>query len=144
MGRVYISAPRTEGLFVYQWSVPDKKQSWWLMKCLFKYSTEIRFVLEILGNSKVIASELPWKCVNPPNQNRRPLNYVAFLLVILVDSTPFLIYSRNSTCYSIHQESIPCLQTYSLGFFLKYLVWFGRMFGHRTVVDENCTWQQNF
>ena len=124
-----------------------KKQAWWLMKCLFKYPTEVRFVLEILENSKVIASEHinvlhPLK--NPPGQNRRPLNYVAFLLVTLVDSTPFLIYSRNSTCYNFHPKSIPCLQTYSLGFFLKYLVWFGKIFGHRRVVDENCTWQQNF
>ena len=92
------------------------------MKCLFKYPTEVRFVLEILENSKVIASEHinvlhPLK--NPPGQNRRPLNYVAFLLVTLVDSTPFLIYSRNSTCYNFHPQSIPCLQTYSLGFFLK-------------------------
>ena len=92
------------------------------MKCLFKYSTEVRFVLEILENSKVIASEHinvlhPLK--NPPGQNRRPLNYVAFLLVTLVDSTPFLIYSRNSTCYNFHPQSIPCLPTYSLGFFLK-------------------------
>ena len=29
------------------------------MKCLFKYSTEVRFVLEILEKSKVIASEIP-------------------------------------------------------------------------------------
>ena len=87
------------------------------MKCLFKYPTEVRFVLEILENSKVIASEHinvlhPLK--NPPGQNRRPLNYVAFLLVTLVDSTPFLIYSRNSTCYNLHPQLIPCLQTYSL------------------------------
>ena len=100
----------------------EKKQAGWLRKCLFKYSTEVRFVLEILENSKVIASEHinvlhPLK--NPPGQNRRPLNYVAFLLVTLVDSTPFLIYSRNSTCYNFHPQSIPCLQTYSLGFFLK-------------------------
>ena len=87
------------------------------MKCLFKYPTEVRFVLEILENSKVIASEHinvlhPLK--NPPGQNRRPLNYVAFLLVTLVDSTPFLTYSRNSTCYNLHPQLIPCLQTYSL------------------------------
>ena len=35
------------------------------MKCLFKYSTEVRFVFETLENSKVIASERPWKCVTP-------------------------------------------------------------------------------
>ena len=35
------------------------------MKCFLKYSTEIRFVLGILENSKVIASKLPWKCVTP-------------------------------------------------------------------------------
>ena len=122
MSRVYVSAPRKEGLSAYQWSVPEKQQARWLRKCLFKYSTEVRFVLEILENSKVIASEHinvlhPLK--NPPGQNRRPLNYVAFLLVTLVDSTPFLIYSRNSTCYNFHPQSIPCLPTYSLGFFLK-------------------------
>ena len=57
-----VSTPRTEGLSVYQWSVPEKKTSMvvdWLIKCLFKYSTEITFVLEILENSKIIASELP-------------------------------------------------------------------------------------
>ena len=37
----------------------QKKQAGWLRKCLFKYSIEVRFVLEILENSKVIASELP-------------------------------------------------------------------------------------
>ena len=36
-----------------------KKPAQWLRKCLLKYSTEVRFVLEILENSKVIASELP-------------------------------------------------------------------------------------
>ena len=69
------------------------------MKGFFKYSTEIRFVLGILENSKVIASKLPGKCVTPletpPGQNRRPLNYVKFLLIILLDSIPFLIYSQN-------------------------------------------------
>ena len=116
MGRVYVLAPRTEGICL---SVvcSRKKHTGWLTKCLFKYSTEVRFVLEILENSKVIASEHinvlhPLK--NPPGQNRRPLNYVAFLLVTLVDSTPFLIYSRNSTCYNLHPQLIPCLQTYSL------------------------------
>ena len=37
----------------------QKKQAGWLRKCLLKYSTEVRFVLKILENSKVIASELP-------------------------------------------------------------------------------------
>ena len=55
-----ISAPRTEGLFVFQWSVPEKKQAGWLRKCLCKYSTEVsRFVLEILEKSKVMASVIP-------------------------------------------------------------------------------------
>ena len=36
----------------------QKKQARWLRKCLFKYSTEFRFVLEILKDSKIIASEL--------------------------------------------------------------------------------------
>ena len=35
------------------------------MKCLFKYSTKFRFVLEILENSKVTASKLRYKCVTP-------------------------------------------------------------------------------
>ena len=50
-----ISAPRGEGLSVYQWSVPEKKQARRLRKCLCKYCTEVsRFVLEILekGNCK--------------------------------------------------------------------------------------------
>ena len=59
MGRVYISTAKAKGISVYQWSFPEKKQAWWLMKCLFKYSTEVRFVLEILEKSKVIASEIP-------------------------------------------------------------------------------------
>ena len=59
MRRVYISASRTEGLSLYQWFVPEKKQAGWFRKCLFKYSTEVRFVFEILENSKVIARELP-------------------------------------------------------------------------------------
>ena len=60
MGRVYISAPRTEGPSVYQWAAPEKKKkAGWLRKCLLKYSTEVRFILEILENSKVIASEFP-------------------------------------------------------------------------------------
>ena len=55
-----ISGPRTEGLSVYQWSVPEKKQVGWLRKCLCKYSTEVsRFVLEILEKSKVIAIVIP-------------------------------------------------------------------------------------
>ena len=43
-----------------KWSVPEKKQAGWLRKCLCKYSTEVfRFVLEILGKSKFIASVIP-------------------------------------------------------------------------------------
>ena len=136
-----------------------KKQAWWLIKWFLKYSTEVRFVLEIPENPKVIASELSWKCdtplENPPGQNRRSLNYVTFLLITLVDSTSFLIYSKNSAFYNFHPQSIPCLQIYSLGFFeivwnlfdfLKFsgIVWFGRMLRHRWVVDENCIRQQNF
>ena len=45
-----ISAPRTEGLSVCQWSVPEKKKE---RKCLYKYFTDIsRFVLEIFGKLK--------------------------------------------------------------------------------------------
>ena len=118
----FISQHLEQKVYLSISSLFRKEKAGWLRKCLFKYSTEVRFVLEILENSKVIASEHinvlhPLK--NPPGQNRRPLNYVAFLLVTLVDSTPFLIYSRNSTCYNFHPKSIPCLQTYSLGFFLK-------------------------
>ena len=55
-----MSAPRTEGLSVYQWSVPKEKQAGWLRKCLRKCSTEVfRFVLEILEKSKIIASVIP-------------------------------------------------------------------------------------
>ena len=118
----FISQHLEQKVYLSISSLFRKEKAGWLRKCLFKYSTEVRFVLEILENSKVIASEHinvlhPLK--NPPGQNRRPLNYVAFLLVTLVDSTPFLIYSRNSTCYNFHPQSIPCLPTYSLGFFLK-------------------------
>ena len=35
-----ISVPRTAGLCIYQWSVPEKKQAEWLRKCPCKYSTE--------------------------------------------------------------------------------------------------------
>ena len=60
MIRVYILRPKTEGLSVCQWSVLEKKKhAWWLIKCLFKYSTEVSFVLETPEKSKVIASELP-------------------------------------------------------------------------------------
>ena len=55
----------------------------------------------------------------PQDKNRRPLNYVVSLLITLVDSTPFLIYSRSSICCNFHPQSISYLQTYSLGFFLK-------------------------
>ena len=118
----FISQHLEQKVYLSISSLFRKEKAGWLRKCLFKYSTEVRFVLEILENSKVIASEHinvlhPLK--NPPGQNRRPLNYVAFLLVTLVDSTPFLIYSRNSTCYNFHPQSVPCLQTYSLGSFLK-------------------------
>ena len=42
-----ISAPRKEGLSVYQWSVPNKRAGW-LRKCLCKYSSEVfRFVLKL-------------------------------------------------------------------------------------------------
>ena len=46
---VYISAPRIEDPTVFS-GVFQKKQAAWLRKCLFKYSTEVRFVLEILEN----------------------------------------------------------------------------------------------
>ena len=122
VGRVYISAPRTDKIYLSVSGLFQKNQAGWLRKCLFKYSTEVRFVLEILKNSKVITSKLPQKCVITPPENHlgfkgRPLDYVAFLLITLVDSTPFIIYSRNSTCYNFHSQSVPCLQTYSLGFF---------------------------
>ena len=52
-----ISVPRKEGLPVYQWSVPEKKQAEWLRKCLCRHSTKVsRFILEILEKSKLIAS----------------------------------------------------------------------------------------
>ena len=56
-----ISAPRKEGLSIYQWSVPEKKTtSRVIEESLYKYSTEVsRFVLEILENSKFIASLIP-------------------------------------------------------------------------------------
>ena len=55
-----ISVPREESLFVYQWSVSEKKQAGWLRKCLCKCSTEVsRFVMEILGKSKFITSVIP-------------------------------------------------------------------------------------
>ena len=58
MGRVYISAPKTEDPSVYR-GLFQKRQAGWLRKCFFKYSTEVTVVLEIQENSKVIASELP-------------------------------------------------------------------------------------
>ena len=58
MGRVDISAPRIEGPSVYQWCVPEKT-SRVFEEMPFKYSTEVRFVLEIVENSKVIGSDLP-------------------------------------------------------------------------------------
>ena len=36
-----ISAPRTEGLSAYPWSVLEKTQAEWSRKCLCKYSTEV-------------------------------------------------------------------------------------------------------
>ena len=53
-----IYAPRAEVLSFYQYSATEKKQAWWLMKCPFKYSPKVMFLLEIPENSKVIASEL--------------------------------------------------------------------------------------
>ena len=50
--KVYLSI---SGLFQKKTSMVVE----WLMKFLFKYSTEVRFVLEILEKSKLIASELP-------------------------------------------------------------------------------------
>ena len=55
-----ISAPGKEGLSVYQWFVPEKKQAGWLRKCLCKYFTELSsFILEIPGKSKFIVSLIP-------------------------------------------------------------------------------------
>ena len=55
-----ITFHRKEDLSVYQWSVSEKKTSRVLRKCLCKYSNEVsRFVLEILGKSKFIASVIP-------------------------------------------------------------------------------------
>ena len=54
------SAPRTESLSVYQWSLPEKQQAGRLSKCLCKYSTKVSgFVLEIPAKLRVIASENP-------------------------------------------------------------------------------------
>ena len=56
-----ILASKEEGLFVYQWSVLEKKQARCLSKYFCKYSTEVsRFVLEILENSKVIEGRTMW------------------------------------------------------------------------------------
>ena len=119
----FISQHLEQKVYLSISSLFRKEKAGWLRKCLFKYSTEVRFVLEILENSKVIASELSQKWItplgNPLGQNRRPLNYVVFLLITLADSVPFLIHLRNYTCFNFHPQSIPCLQTYSLGFFLK-------------------------
>ena len=119
----YISQHLEQQVYLSISDLFQKKRAGWLRKCLFKYSTEVSFVLEILENLKVIASEPPQNVLHllkkPLGQKRRPLNYVEFLLIILVDSTPFLIYSRNSTRYNFHPQLIPCLQTYFWGFFLK-------------------------
>ena len=57
-----------------------KKQAGWLRKCLFKYSTKVRIVLENLEKPKYIASELRvcYTPSKPPGQNRRHLNHVVF------------------------------------------------------------------
>ena len=63
-----ISLPRTQGISVYQWSVPEKKNhAGWLRKYLSKYSTEVsRLILEILENSNVIFKSTSIKvCYTP-------------------------------------------------------------------------------
>ena len=58
-----ISAPRKEGLSVYQWSVPGKKQARWLRKCLV--NTPLKF--PGFGNYGLnfIASVIPLNCATP-------------------------------------------------------------------------------
>ena len=73
MGRVYISALRTEGPSVYQWSIPEKT-SWVVEEMLFKYSTGVRLVktprlcgifvdhpcrLHSLSNTKILSQKPP-------------------------------------------------------------------------------------
>ena len=55
----YISQHLEQKVHLSTCGLLQKKQAGWLKKCLFKYFTEVRFVLKILENSKVIASELP-------------------------------------------------------------------------------------
>ena len=104
---------REQNFYLSISSVLQKKQAVWLRKFLFKYSTEVKFVLEILGNLKFIASELPKRVLHPlatPRPKEITLKLCGFLLITLVDFTPFLLYPRNYTCYNMHPQLISCLQ----------------------------------
>ena len=56
---IYLSTQNRRSICLSVGCSRKKKQAGWLRKCLLKYSTEVRFILEILENSKVIASEFP-------------------------------------------------------------------------------------
>ena len=50
----YISQHLEQNIHLSISGLFQKKQAEWSRKCLFKYSTEVMFVFEILENSKVI------------------------------------------------------------------------------------------
>ena len=64
---------------------------------IFQYSTEARFVSEIPEDYEVSFRESvlhpfksPPSAPQPSGHNRKPLNFLAFLFITLVDSTPFV------------------------------------------------------
>ena len=94
--KVYLSI----SVSVYQFLCSREKQAGWLRKYLCKNVTEVsRFVLEILGKSKFIASvQHPLKIPRPKNGT---LSYVAFLLIThalsnSLQEIPYAITSNRS------------------------------------------------
>ena len=107
-----ISAPRTEGLSVYQWSVPEKKQVELLVKHLCKYSPEVSwFALEIWKNRR---SWQMWvhKSVLDSLKIPRPKKRTSKLCVFYVDH-PCKFHAFPNSLQEIPHELSPAANSMS-------------------------------
>ena len=73
MGRVYISAPRTEGPSVYQWSVPEKKNKYGGWGNTF-LNTPVK--LCFLENSGKLEGHSKWACIKVCYTPWTPIKFI--------------------------------------------------------------------
>ena len=132
-----ISAPRTESLSVYRWSVPEKnKQGGWVNAFINTLMRFLGLLWKFWENrrSPIKLCNTSWKY---QDQKRRLLKYVAFLMITnkLSNSLHEILHAITSTRSHFHIFK-PIVWVFTR------IVWFRRKFGLWRLVNENIMWRQ--